>query len=79
MGALSSRHEHLTALLAQLSSYELVKQGETHGGIMGESPANTCLDLLTLAAQTIYNKGYLLVMPQWAYSLLLVSSALLIL
>jgi hypothetical protein len=60
VGASLSRHECLMALLAWLSSYKLVEQGETCGGIMGESPANTCLGLLTLAAQTTYNKSYLL-------------------
>jgi hypothetical protein len=55
-GALSSGHERLVALLAQLSSYEPVKRGGMCRGIMGESLANTCLGLSTSAAQTIYNK-----------------------
>ena len=46
-GALLSGCECLMALLAQLLSYELVEQGGTYRGIMGESPANTCLGLLT--------------------------------
>ena len=55
-GASSSGCERLTALLARLLSYEPVERGGTRGGIMGESPANTCLGLSTSAARTIYNK-----------------------